>query len=110
MARFHGKVGYAGDDIETAPGVWVEGIIERDYSGDVLRNTRQLREGEGVNPNLSVSNSISVVADEFASLHFHAIRFVEWAGTCWTVTDVEVQRPRLILRLGEVYNGRRAGA
>jgi hypothetical protein len=29
-------------------------------------------------------------------------------GTLWTVSDVEVQSPRLLLRLGGVYNGPRA--
>jgi hypothetical protein len=33
------------------------------------------------------------------------MRYVEWAGVRWDVTDVEVQRPRLILRLGGVYHG-----
>jgi hypothetical protein len=37
------------------------------------------------------------------------MRYVEWAGVRWTVQDVEVQRPRLLLRLGEVYNGKSPG-
>lgn len=73
--------------------------------GDVVRNTRQLQAGESVNDDLSVSNSISIVADEFADMHFHTIRYVEWAGTRWKVSDIEVQRPRLLLRLGGIYNG-----
>jgi hypothetical protein len=104
MARFHGKVGY-GDSTETAPGVWDDTISEREYYGDVVRNTRTLSEGENVSKDLSVQNSISIVADAYANEHFFAIRYVEWAGERWTVTDVEVQRPRLILRLGEVYHG-----
>lgn len=105
MARFHGKVGFAGESEETAPGVWVEQIVQRDYFGDVIRNSRKLDEGEKVNNDISVGNSISIVADEYALNHFFAIRYVEWAGSQWTVTDVEVQRPRLILRLKGVYNG-----
>ena len=104
MARFAGKVGY-GESIETAPGVWTEQIVERSYFGDVIRNTRRLSEGENVNPDLSVGNSISIVADAYANDHFFAIRYVEWAGSLWTVSEVTVERPRLILRLGEVYNG-----
>jgi hypothetical protein len=104
MARFFGRVGY-GETEETEPGVWVDIIVEREYYGDVIRNTRNLREGEGLNPDLSVQNSISIVADAYANDHFFAIRYVEWAGTLWPVTSVEVQSPRLLLRLGEVYNG-----
>lgn len=107
MAKFHGKIGY-GETAETAPGVWADVIVERPYFGDVIRNTRSLQEGEKVNNDLSVGNSISIVADAYANLHFFAIRYVEWAGTLWTVSDVEVQSPRLILRLGGVYNGPKA--
>ena len=108
MARFYGAVGYADGTIEEKPGVFVEQIVEFNYYGDILRNTRQLREGESLNNDLTVGNSISIVADAYANEHFHAIRFVEWAGALWDVNDVEVQSPRLILRLGGVYNGRRA--
>ena len=104
MTRFYGKIGY-GESVETAPGVWVDQIVEYLYYGDVFRNARNLKEGEHLNPDLTVQNSISIVADAYANEHFFAIRYVEWAGTLWTVSSVEVQSPRLLLRLGEVYNG-----
>lgn len=104
MARYFGRVGY-GESVETAPGVWADEITEYEYYGDVVRNSRELREGENLNPNLSVQNSISIVADQYANDHIFAIRYVEWAGVLWTVSSVEVQSPRLLLRLGEVYNG-----
>ena len=105
MARFFGRVGY-GETVETKPGVHEDQITERSYFGDVIRNARNLREGENLHPDLLVQNAISIVADAYANEHFFAIRYVEWAGTLWTVKSVEVQSPRLLLRLGEVYNGR----
>jgi hypothetical protein len=105
MAKFFGKVGYGPTTVETAPGVWNEVIVERDYVGDILRNTRKLQSGESVNDDLSVDNSISIVADAYANEHFFAIRYVLWAGARWVVSNVEVQSPRLLLRLGGVYNG-----
>ena len=104
MARFFGRIGY-GESVESAPGVWVDEIVEYSYYGDVVRNARNLKEGENLNMDLSVQNSISIVADAYANDHFFAIRYVEWAGVLWTVSSVEVQSPRLLLRLGEVYNG-----
>lgn len=104
MAKFFGKIGY-GVSQETAPGVYEDVITEKDYYGDVIRNSRGLEENDKVNYDLSVGNSISIVADAYANEHFFAIRYIRWAGALWTVTDVEVQRPRLILRLGGVYNG-----
>jgi hypothetical protein len=106
MAKFFGEIGY-GESVENPPdsGVWVDNIVERSYFGDVVRNTRKSQEGEQLNNDLSVNNSISIVADAYANDHFFAIRYIRWAGALWTVTDVEVQSPRLLLRLGEVYNG-----
>ncbi len=107
MARFAGAIGF-GQTTETKPGVWQDTIVEKKYYGDVVRNSRQLREGENLNNDLTVSNSISIVADAYASEHFFAIRYVAWAGSLFTVDDVTVQAPRLLLRLGGVYNGPRA--
>ena len=106
MARFHGEVGY-GTTVETPPGsgVWVDNIVEIAYFGDVIRNSRKLDEGESLNSDISVSNSITIVADQYAIDLFFLIKYVRWAGVLWTVTSVEVQRPRLTLRLGSVYNG-----
>jgi hypothetical protein len=106
MARFSGVIGY-GETVESPPasGKYVMQITEYPYSGDVLRNTRGLEEGVGVNKNITVGNRISVVADEYANKHFFAIKYVMWQGVRWTVTNVEVQHPRLILSMGEVYNG-----
>lgn len=110
MARFCGVIGY-GDSVETTPGVWVDQITEYSYFGDVIRNSRYLQETiENLNDDLKVQNSISIVADQYANEHFFAIRYVEWAGTLWTVDSVEVQPPRLLLRLGKVYNGPTAAA
>lgn len=108
MARFYGPVGYA-TTVETSPGVFTETIQERFYYGDELRSTRRLRESEYLNGTLSVTNSLSILADAFALENFFAIRYVKWAGAFWKVSEVEIQRPRLILRLGGVYNGLTAG-
>lgn len=109
MARFCGEVGY-GEQAEIRPGVWDDVIVEHRYYGDVIRNSRQLETGEKVNNDISVGNSISILADAYANEHFFAMRYIRWAGVLWTVTDVEVQSPRLILRLGGVYNGPTPGA
>ncbi len=104
MAKFHGKIGYA-QTTETAPGVHEELIVERVYYGDIIQNRRLLRNEDQINPLLTLGNSISIVADAYANEHYFAMRYVEWTGVLWTVQDVEVQFPRLLLRLGEVYNG-----
>lgn len=104
MAKFFGKVGYA-TTVDKGNGVWEEEIVEALYKGDVIRNARRLGDGEKVNDNITVENSISILADAYANQHFFAIRYVEWMGALWKVSNVEVQSPRLLLRLGGVYNG-----
>jgi hypothetical protein len=104
MAKFYGDVGYV-DTVETAPGVWEEVITRLPYYGDITRNARRLENGGQLNDNVTASNTISVMADSYASQNFFAIRFVEWAGVLWKVTNIEVQRPRLVFQLGGVYNG-----
>ena len=106
MAKFFGVIGY-GESTETVPGVWEDTIVEYQYYGDVVRNSRKLDGESKVNYDLSVGNSISIVADAYAREHFFAIRYIDWAGTLWTVSNVDVESPRLILRLGGVYNGPR---
>lgn len=102
--RFHGKVGF-GETVETSPGVWEDVITEREHIGDVIRASRNQAEGESVNQTLSVRNSISILADAFASENYMEMRYIVWQGVRWVVADVAIERPRLVLTLGEVYNG-----
>lgn len=104
--RFFGVVGY-GESSETLPGsgIWEDVITEVNYTGDVFRDTRKLEPGDNLNNDLSVNNSISIVADEKANKHFYNIKYVVWQGIRWTVGSVEVKPPRLLLTLGGVYNG-----
>lgn len=104
MAKFYDVIGY-GVSVDKGNGVWKDEIVEFKYYGDVVRNTRKLTEGVDVNNNIRVNNSISIVADAYAREHFFAMRYIKWQGTLWTVSDVEVQSPRLLIRLGGVYNG-----
>jgi hypothetical protein len=106
MARFYGEVGY-GSTVQTPAnsGIWKDTITERQYYGDIIRNIRRLEDGEGLNNDITLGNSISVLADEYANNNFFDIKYVRLAGTLWTVTSVEVKSPRLILSLGSVYNG-----
>ena len=104
MNKFYGKIGYAISE-EKVPGAWVEQIVARSYYGDVIRNIRRLHTYENLNDDINVSNEISIVADAFANQNFHSMRYVEYMGTRWKVSSIEVKYPRLILSIGGVYNG-----
>jgi hypothetical protein len=109
MARFHGNVGY-GISVQTTPGVFSPSIIEREYFGETIEESRQLQQGDQVNPNLTINNRISIVADDFATEHLQAIRYVILYGAYWRVTGCKIQRPRIILSVGGPYNGPKATA
>lgn len=106
MTRFYGVVGYGETEkVEDSPGKWTDDVTEFTYFGDVIRDTRQRKDDDKVNSDIVVQNQISIVADAHALANFMAIRYVMWEGVRWTVPTVEVQHPRLILSIGEVYNG-----
>jgi hypothetical protein len=107
--KYFGRVGY-GKSSETQPGTWSDIVTERQYYGDVVKDTRRLVASQEVNANLSLGDSIEIVADPYALENFHAIKYAELAGALWEVTEIDQKRPRLILRLGGVYNGPRPTA
>lgn len=104
MAKYHDMIGFVTFP-ETTPGVNREEVSEREYFGDVIRSSKRWESAQQVNPNLTINNQISIVADPYANNNLFAIRYACWMGTRWEITSVDVQYPRLILTIGGVYNG-----
>lgn len=105
MAKFYGAIGF-GMLTEDDSGIWSDEITEIMYSGELIRNNRRLQSSDKLNDDINISNQISIVADPFVQSNFHSIKYVEFMGTKWKVTDVDVQYPRLNLSLGGVYNAK----
>jgi hypothetical protein len=103
MAKFHGKIGYV-NTVETAPGVWSEVVTEYEYYGDVLRNTRRWEKGEGLNDDLNISNQFSILGNWPDYENFATMKYITWMNAKWKIISVELQRPRLIVSVGGVYN------
>ena len=104
MAKFYGEVGYA-ISTETAPGVWVDEIVERNYRGDVLLDQRRWEPADQVNENISIDNKVSIMADPYMYENLDTIRYVSLYGTKWKVKTITILRPRIDIYLGGVYNG-----
>ena len=102
MAKWFGKVGYSITE-ETEPGIWEETIVEREYYGDMTSDRRKRQNSGEVNDDINLANVISIVADPFAYQNCSNMAYVEIMGSNWKVSDVEVQRPRLILTVGGAY-------
>ena len=104
MGKFYGSVGFViTEEKEPNSGVFVENKIERKYYGEVIKNTRRYQASETVNDNISLGNEISILADPYAFENLCFIRYVEFLGHLWNVSSVEIQYPRLILSLGDIY-------
>lgn len=106
MAKWYGKIGFA-ETVETVPGYYDEVITAKPYCGDLIRNNRMLQTStDSTNDNVNITNQISIIADPYAQNHFYSMRYAEFSGAKWKVTNVDAsQYPRLILTLGGVYNG-----
>lgn len=109
--KFFGAVGF-GTQVNNVPGVWEEVIVERNLYGDLQNNYALIRATDKVNSDQTVNNQLSLVADAFAYEHYDAIRYVIWMGVAWTVSSIRLTpgNPRLILTIGEVYDGPKAGS
>lgn len=103
--KFYGNVGFI-KPVEIEPGIWKNQTVEHPYYGDVSRNTSRFQSSGEVNDDISVNNIISIVADPYANDNFQHMKYVEFMGAKWKITNAEVQYPRIILTLGGKYNGK----
>lgn len=104
MAKFQGLIGYIQTE-ETSPGVYTDVVTERPYKGDLLRNSQRWEASdERLNDDININNRFSIVADVYAYENMEYIRYIQWNGVKWRIKKFDVQRPRLILHVGGVYN------
>ena len=106
MAKYSGAIGYA-LLVESSPGVWIDTIVEKIYRGDVIVDQRLIQTSEQVNDNLNIDNSISIIANGYAYENIGAMKYVMWNNTPWKIQSISVNRPRIVLKIGGVYNGER---
>lgn len=104
--KFSGQIGFWKKDIEVKSGVYKPSIVEKNYVGDVLKNSRNFQSVENQqNDNLVVSNRLSIISDIYLQQNWSSIKYVVWNGVKWKVKSVDViPHPRVIIELGGVYN------
>lgn len=107
MSKWFGKLGFV-ETRETEPSVYSEIVTERDCYGDLTRNMRRLQSSDKVNDDISLANTLSVIADPYVQEHFCNLRYVTLYGGKWKVTDAAVEYPRVVLTLGGLYHGSEA--
>ena len=91
---------------EWGKGKWEDEVTEKPYKGDIIRNRRRFQaNSETVHKDTIVSNTISITADDYLYKNFGTIKYVKWMGQYWEVSDIDVDRPRILISLGGIYNG-----
>ena len=103
MAKFAGLVGYVTQE-ETVPGVWSPVDSSRIMRGDII-TLGSGQNGDKVNSDITLNHRVSLVGDAYAFGNYFNIRWIELHGMKWEVSSVEVQRPRIIVSLGGLWNG-----
>lgn len=104
--KFSGKIGFWQGNIRIKPGVDKDRIVEKTYTGNVLRNIRRLNPAENQqNEDLKLNNQISIISRDLIE-NWNSIRYVVWNNVKWKVTSVDISNyPRITIELGGVYNG-----
>lgn len=108
--KFSGKVGFWLKDIQTKPGVYKPGIVEKPYMCEVLKNSRRFQTAENQqNENLVLNTRLSLLSNLYMQKNWPSIKYVLWDGIKWDVKSVDITSyPRVIIELGGVYNGTNA--
>lgn len=106
MNKWYGIVGFI-ETRETDVDVYEEIVTEKHYYGDVLRQTHRWTGSQNLNDNVSVSNEISILADDYLLHHAGLLRYIEYMGSFWKVSNISLDYPRLQITIGDVYNGKR---
>lgn len=104
MAKFAGKIGFS-NTVETSPGIWSSDVIEKTYVGDVIKASLRYQNDSKVNSDINISKRISIISDVFINNNLHTVKYVTYMGAKWSISEIDVQYPRVILTLGGVYNG-----
>lgn len=103
MPKCSGVIGYALVG-ETQPGVWTEGITEKKYYGDIVRDNRKFDSGNEMNEDISITNKISVVSNSFMLENLSFMKYITFMKSKWKISSVDINTPRMIITIGGVYH------
>lgn len=104
--KFSGKLGFISTvESEDRPGVWETQKCEHACRGNIIRGTFNVRNSSDINDNITLNNTLSIVADKFILDNYSRMAYVEMLGAKWKITSAELQHPRITLTIGGIYNG-----
>lgn len=98
------KIGSATNQ-EVRPGIWEDVITERPALADIEQRTEAFNVEGNIIPEYRTTTSVSVLSQGAIKVNYSDLRYVLYAGVRWAPSTVVVDPPRMIIYLGEVYNG-----
>jgi hypothetical protein len=110
MTKFTGLVGYVTQE-ESVPGVWSPVENPKMMKGDILRQSASSQRDyktdgiNKVNSDISLAHRVSLLGDAYAFDNYINLKWIKIDGRKWIVSSVELQRPRIIVTLGGLWNG-----
>ena len=103
MPKCSGLIGYA-LAVETRPGVWSEGMTDKPYIGEIVKDNRRIVDQGEVNGSINISNNISIISNRFMLENMAYMRYLTFNNSKWKISSVEIKPPRIIITLGGIYN------
>ena len=106
MAKYSGMLGYVMPAKEDPPGIWKpSAVVEKLGRGDLIGQTINNEDVGGLSDGITVNNQLSIIMDPFVNKNLESLKYVILYGTRWEIKSMTINRPRVILTLGGVYNG-----
>jgi len=104
--RYSGVLGIA-QQTEVRPGIWEETVTEVPVLGTVRQRTEVLESADRILPGLGTNTSISVPARGVGPQDNSSIRYITYKGIPWQIQSIVDEPPRIVIYIGEKYNGPR---
>lgn len=105
--RWHGNIGFetqveVSNDPRKAT-VWKPQIVQKHYYGEVQRLIKREGSGDKVNNDISFNNQFSIISDLYAQNNAYNMKWIEWMGRKWHITEITIEYPRITINIGGEY-------
>lgn len=110
MSKFTGLVGFITQE-ESIPGVWSPIENSKKMRGDLISssatngNGSRIADSGKVNDDVSLNHRVSLLGDYYTFNNYLNIKWIQIGGRKLEVSSIELQRPRVILTVGGLWNG-----
>lgn len=105
MGVFYDKIGFL-QTVDKGDGIWSAEYTEREYPGQLSRLSRRWQRTDKINSNVEINLVLSLIMDDFIENHVGDIRYVVYNNYKWAVINIEIERPRITLTIGGLYNAK----